>query len=123
MHNFRKLLVYEKSIDLGCDVRKLLKKYPKEEMFALSQQYRRAVDSIALNIAEGSGNSSEKEFAKFLDYAIRSGYECICCLDISKKNVYIANEEYDVMFQKTDEVIAMLIGLQKKINNNNQRSI
>lgn len=115
MHNFKKLKVYDKAIDLGCEVRKLIKKYPKEEMFALSQQFRRAVDSIALNIAEGSGNSSNKELSRFLDYSIRSAYECICCLDISLKNEFIMTKQYDVMFSQTDEVIAMLIGLQKKI--------
>ncbi len=79
MHNFKKLKVYDKAIDLSCDVRKMLKGYPREEMFSLSQQFRRAVDSIALNVAEGSGNSSDKEFSRFLDYSIRSAYECVCC--------------------------------------------
>ncbi len=115
MHNFKKLKVYDKAIDLGCEVRKTLKGYPKEDMFALSQQYRRAVDSIALNIAEGSGNSSEKEFSKFLDYSIRSGYECLCCLDISLRNEFITKGRYDQLFNNTDEIIAMLIGLQRKI--------
>ena len=115
MHNFKKLNVYEKAIDLGCNVRKILKTFPKEEVFVLSQQYRRAVDSIALNIAEGSGNSSDKEFSRFLDYAIRSGYECICCLDISMKNEIINIKQYETLFQQTDEIIAMLIGLQRKV--------
>ena len=115
MHNFKKLKVYDKAIDLGCEVRKMLKKYPRDEMFALSQQFRRAVDSIALNIAEGSGNSSNKEFSRFLDYSIRSTYECICCLDISMKNEFITTTQHATMFTQTDEVIAMLIGLQKKI--------
>lgn len=115
MRNFKKLNVYDKVIDLGCAVRVMVKKYPKEEMFALSQQFRRAVDSIALNIAEGSGNSSDKEFSRFLDYSIRSAYECICCLDISVKNGFIQQKQYDLMFTCTDEIIAMLIGLQKKI--------
>lgn len=115
MHNFRKLKVYDKSIDLGCVIRKTVKKFPKEEMYALSQQFRRAVDSIALNIAEGSGNSSEKEFSKFLDYSIRSAYECTCCLDIALRNEFITKETYDQLFAQTDEIIAMLVGLQKSL--------
>ena len=115
MHNFKKLKVYDKAIDLNCEVRKTLKGYPKEEMFALYQQFRRAVDSIALNIAEGSGNSSDKEFSRFLDYSIRSSYECVCCLDISLKNEFINTKQYDTIFALTDEIIAMLVGLQKKI--------
>lgn len=115
MHNFKKLKVYDKAIDLNCEVRKMLKGFPKEEMFALSQQFRRAVDSIALNVAEGSGNSSDKEFSRFLDYSIRSAYECVCCLDISLRNAFINANEYDHIFKQTDEIIAMLIGLQKKV--------
>lgn len=115
MHNFKKLIVYDKAIELGCEVRKILKGYPKEEMFALSQQFRRAADSIALNIAEGTGNSSDKEFSKYLGYSIRSAYECVCCLDISLRNEIINAKQYDRMFVLTDEIIAMLVGLQKKI--------
>lgn len=115
MHNFKKLNVYDKAIHLSCEVRAMIKKFPKEEMFALSSQFRRAVDSIALNIAEGSGNSSAKEFSKFLDYSIRSAYECICCLDISVNNKMIDQIQYDKIFKLVDEIIAMLIGLQRKI--------
>ncbi|MBP9211976.1 MAG: four helix bundle protein [Bacteroidetes bacterium] len=115
MHNFRKLNVYEKAIEAGCEVRSMLRSFPKEEMFALSQQFRRAVDSIALNIAEGAGNNSEKEFSRFLEYSIRSAYECICCLDIALKNSFIAQDVYDRLYSRIDEIIAMLIGLQRKI--------
>lgn len=67
MHKFKQLKVYERAIDLGYEVRKLLKVFPKEEMFALSSQFRRAIDSVALNIAEGAGNNSKKNFHDLLD--------------------------------------------------------
>jgi four helix bundle protein len=89
------------------------KKFPKEEMFVLSSQFRRASDSIILNIAEGSGNSSKKEFAHFLDYSIRSGYECIGCLDIALELEYISTNVHQELFRQVDEIIAMLVGLQK----------
>ncbi len=65
MHKFKQLKVYDRAIDLGYEVRKMLKRFPKEEMFALNSQFRRAIDSVALNIAEGAGNNSKKEFSKY----------------------------------------------------------
>ncbi len=75
----------------------------------------RAGDSIALNIAEGAGNYSRKEFSKFLSYSIRSAYECIGCLDIALMNKFIDPEEKGCVFKNIDEVIAMLVGLQKSL--------
>ncbi len=116
MHRFRELKVYQKSIELTFIIRSITKKFPKEELFSLSTQFRRATDSISLNIAEGAGNISKKEFAKFISYAIRSGYECVCCLDIAHKNNYITIEEKEKLFQNIDEIIAMLVGLKKSIS-------
>ncbi len=75
----------------------------------------RAGDSIALNIAEGAGNYSRKEFSRFLGYSIRSAYECIGCLDIAYENKFIGTGEKENVFKKIDEVIAMLVGLQKSL--------
>jgi four helix bundle protein len=87
----------------------------KDEMFSLTSQFRRAVDSIVLNISEGAGNRSDKEFAKFLDYAIRSAHECVGCNDIALVNTYINKQTHQELFGKVDEIIAMLIGLQKTL--------
>ncbi|MBU1297762.1 MAG: four helix bundle protein [Bacteroidetes bacterium] len=78
--------------------------FPKEELYGLTSQFRRAADSIVLNIAEGSGCTSKKEFSQFLGYSIRSGFECIGCLDIALENKFI-----------NEEIIAMLDGLQKSL--------
>ena len=115
MHNFRKLLVYQKSITFTSTARKVLRKFPKEEMFALSSQFRRAADSISLNIAEGSGNDSLKETIKFLGYSIRSAYECLCCVDIAVENGYLQKSESTLVQNFIDELIKMLVALQKTI--------
>ncbi len=117
MHNFRKLLVYQKAIKFTSIARKVIKKFPKEEMFALSSQFRRAADSISLNIAEGSGNESTKETAKFLGYSIRSAYECMCCLDIAVENDYMLVSESRLVENFIEELIKMLVALQKTISN------
>ncbi|MDE3057928.1 MAG: four helix bundle protein [Bacteroidota bacterium] len=116
MHKFRELKVYQKAVVLSHNVRELTKKFPKEEIYVLSSQLRRAADSIALNTAEGAGNSSRKEFSKFIGYSVRPAYECIACLDIAEKSNYNSDAERKRYFAQIDEIIAMLIGLQKSLN-------
>lgn len=115
MHDFKKLIVYQKALDFSQVIRKTTRTFPKDELFGLTSQFRRAADSIVLNIAEGAGNSTKKEFSRFLDIAIRSGFECIGCLDIARNNEYISNEEYEVLLLDIKEITAMLYGLKKSL--------
>ena len=115
MHNFRKLKVYERALGFTKTARLTTRKFPKEELFVLSAQFRRAADSIVLNIAEGAGNRSDKEFAKFLDYSIRSGHECIGCIDVALANDFISDNTHTSLFKDVDEIIAMLIGFQRSL--------
>lgn len=115
VHDFRKLDVYKRALLFTKTVRKTTAGFPREELFALTSQYRRAVDSIVLNIAEGAGSGSKKEFAKFLGYSIRSGYECGGCADIAAVQKYINKKEYSALIQETNEIVSMLIGLQRSL--------
>lgn len=115
MHKLNELKVYQKALRLTKTVRKIVKTFPKEELYVLSSQFRRAADSIALNIAEGAGSNSKKEFAQFLNYSIRSGFECIGCLEIELENEFIGNKEYDEIKSNVNETIAMLDGFQKSL--------
>jgi four helix bundle protein len=115
MHNFRKLQVYQKGLLLSKEIRKVTNDFPKRELFSLTSQFQRASDSIVLNIAEGAGNRSNKEFAKFLDYAIHSAHECIACIDIALENKYTTEQQHKYLFGQIDEIIAMLIGFQRTL--------
>jgi four helix bundle protein len=115
MNRFKNLRVYEKALDYSFDVRQCVRKFPKEEMFGLTSQWRRAADSIVLNIAEGAGNTSKLEYARFLDIAIRSGFECLACLDIAIRSEYVNQLDYNKLSSQTNELIAMLDGLKKAI--------
>ena len=75
---FEDLLVYQKAMDFGEKVNVLVKYFPKYELYALSSQFRRASDSIALNIAEGYPGS-DAQFIKHLNHAIYSANECVSC--------------------------------------------
>src|ERR1700753_822369 len=89
-------------------------KFPKSEQFDLLSQTKRAAYSIPLNIVEGSGRVTEKDFAHFLDQALGSAHELEYCCLLSKDLSYIEEELYQKINQLINEVKAMLIGLIKK---------
>lgn len=115
MHKFKKLAVYEKALALTKTIRSATVAFPRVEEFGLTAQFRRAADSIVLNIAEGSGNSSSKEFSRFLDFSIRSGFECLGCCDIALVNGYMNKQLHNDLFEKINEIVAMLYGLKKSL--------
>ena len=82
---FEKLIVWQKSVDLSYDVLELTRSFPKDELFILTAQIKRAADSVSLNIAEGSTGQSNAEFNKFLGYALRSNIEVVGCLYLGQK--------------------------------------
>lgn len=89
--------------------------YPKQELYSLIDQIRRAAVSIALNIAEGSGAGSDKEFARFLRIAIRSIYEVVTGIEISIRLQYGKQAENESLIREADELGAMITGLIKKL--------
>jgi four helix bundle protein len=89
---FEKLKVWQKAVDLAGDVNELVKSFPKDELFILSSQIKRAADSVSLNIAEGSTGQSNAEFNKFLAYALRSNLEVVGCLYLAQKRNLINQE-------------------------------
>lgn len=112
---YRKLLVYEKATALVVHVYALLKKFPKEEQYALCDQLRRAVVSIPSNIAEGMGRISDKDRAHFLEIAYGSLMEVNCQLDVATRLEYITKDELIEMDQECVELARMLSGLRASI--------
>lgn len=74
---FEKLRIWKSSMEFGEEVFTVSKSFPEEEKYNLTSQMRRAVDSIALNIAEGSTGNSQLEFKKFIGYSLRSVSEVL----------------------------------------------
>jgi four helix bundle protein len=66
-----------KAVDLSANISELTKSFPKEELFILTSQIKRAADSVSLNIAEGSTGQSNPEWNKFLGYALRFDIEVV----------------------------------------------
>ena len=114
MTTFRNLNVYIKSKELVKKIYELLKKFPREEQFALCDQLRRAVISIPSNIAEGSGRNSQKDQAHFYNIAYGSLLEVFSQLDIACDLGYISKEEFNQLELLINEEAKMLSGLIAK---------
>ncbi|HPU29591.1 MAG TPA: four helix bundle protein [Syntrophorhabdaceae bacterium] len=118
-HNFRNLKVYKRAIEYSTEIYKTTGSFPKEEVHGLTSQIRRAAISIALNIAEGSGNSSEREFKRFLEISLRSAYELMACLEIALKLKYLSETEFEKLAIEADEIAAMITGFSKSLESSN----
>lgn len=68
---FEKLIIWQQAMDLGENINSMTEKFPSKELYNLSSQIRRAADSVALNISEGSIGQSNPEQLKFIGYSIR----------------------------------------------------
>lgn len=112
---FEKLIVWQKAVDLASDVHDLTKSFPKDELFILSSQIKRAADSVSLNIAEGSTGQSNPEFNKFLGYALRSNIEVVGCLYLAQKRNLIDPETFKKLYQQCEEILAMLNALRNTL--------
>ena len=115
MHNYKKLNVWISSISLVKNIYKLTRKFPKEEMFVLTQQLRRAAISIPSNIAEGAGRNSNAQFKNFLQISIGSCFEVETQLIISKELEYISEEELETISKELDSIMKMNHNLQKTL--------
>jgi len=112
---FEGLLIWQRSMELGEEINNLSRKFPKTELFNLSSQICRAVDSIAPNISEGSIGQSKPEFKKFMGYAIRSLAEVVTCLHKAKNRTYINEQEFQKLYSDSFNLMNMMIGFKNKI--------
>lgn len=113
---FENLKVWQLSLDLADKIHLTTRTFPKEELFSLTQQIKRAADSVNLNIAEGSTGQSNLEFQRFLNYSIRSGIEVVSCLYLAQRRNYINNEQYKELYDFLDSLIKMIQSLKKSLN-------
>lgn len=108
LNNYKKLIVWEKSIELVGLVYSMCALLPKDELFGLSSQAKRAVVSIPANIAEGSARRNPKEFRQFLSHAFGSGAELETFIVIVKKEKMLDNFDFSEIDGLLNEVMKML---------------
>lgn len=112
---FEKLNVWQKAIDYSELIYFISKKFPPEEKFGLQSQIRRASVSVSLNIAEGSGKTTKKEFRKFLHDALGSLRETVSCLHLAKRLDYISQKNFDDSYRLSVEISKMLYRLGESL--------
>lgn len=123
-YDYKQLDVYIESKKLVKMVYELLRKFPKEEQYALCDQLRRAVISVPSNIAEGLGRYSLKEQVHFLEIAYGSLREVDCQMDIASDLGYVTNMETAELFEQINKVGAILAGMRnKRVNTPNPNSL
>ena len=114
-HNFKRLNIWQKSIELVYSVYDLTNSFPKDERFGLTSQLRRSAISIPSNIAEGSCRESNKHFSHYLGIATGSLYELHTQLVISKNLDFISKEQLDSISLNILKIDKMLYTFNKKI--------
>ena len=114
--DFENLKVYQKSLEYIDFVYGITRDFPKDEVFSLTNQFRRASVSICLNIAEGSGGS-KAEFNQFLKISRRSVRECVAGTEISFRRNFISTEGKKQSRGFCLELSRMLSGLMKSLKN------
>lgn len=117
MKNYKNFQVWQKSHQLTLDVYKVVRNFPKEEMFGLTSQMKRTSSSIPMNIAEGCGRNSDRDFARFLIISFGSAneleYQIILSIDLN----FISFEQGQILLIQIEEIKKMLNGLITRLNN------
>jgi four helix bundle protein len=115
MQDYKGLLVWKKSHDFTILIYKSLSGFPKDEMFNLVSQLKRASASIPTNIAEGTGRFTPKDFASFLQISLGSSHEVEYLLLLSTELGFISRELYETLNNEIGQIKAMLISLIQKV--------
>src|SRR6478735_5638728 len=112
---FEKLEIWRSAIDFAYNIHNLTRSFPKEEIFSLTSQMKRAADSVSLNIAEGSTGQSNLEQGRFLGYAQRSTLEVVNCLYLAIRRKYIEQQEFDKYYSASEKLIIKIQAFKNAI--------
>lgn len=115
MHStdFRALKVWQSSIDFTIKIYDVCRNFPKDEIFGMTSQIKRAVVSISSNIAEGCGRETLKDFIHFLFIARGSSYEVSSHIEICRRLDFISEKDYYELLRDVEAIGKMVNGLIK----------
>lgn len=112
---FENLIIWQKAMEFGEVINAVADKFPQKEIYNLSSQILRAIDSVALNISEGSIGQSNPEFKKFIGYAVRSLAEVVTCLHKARNRAYISEMEFEEHYDTSYNLMNMMVAFKKNI--------
>ncbi|WP_299289669.1 four helix bundle protein [uncultured Mucilaginibacter sp.] len=113
---FEELNIWKKAMDLNDSIFLFAKTLPKDELYVLSSQLKRASDSVVLNIAEGSTGQTKASFKLFLNYAMRSAIEVVSCLFIAKRRSYIDEIQFKTLYDDYEVLVKMITNMKKSLD-------
>jgi four helix bundle protein len=116
LRSYQELIGWKKGIELVTDIYRLTQKFPKQEIYGLTSQIRRAAVSIPSNIAEGQGRMSRGEFKQFLGHARGSVFELESQVLIARNLAYLNMEEGEFLLERIAELGRVLNGLLKSLD-------
>ena len=116
----RNLVAWQKTMDFAVTVYQLTRSFPQDELYGLTSQLRRAAVSAPSNIAEGAAGRTRQQFSNFLSNAIGSLDEIDTQLELALRLGYVTKADYDRVYQRLDECLALTYGLRKSVNTKQQ---
>lgn len=119
MQDFHELKVWQKAHHLTLAVYQITAKFPREELFGLTSQIRRASSSVPANLAEGCGRNGNAEFARFCSIAMGSASELEYHLLLAKDLKLVKLQDYEELKVRITEVKRMLGGFIRKLQAKN----
>ena len=115
VQHYKELIVWQKAMDLVCLIYEVTKAFPKDELYGLTNQLRRAIVSVPSNIAEGQARKSTPEFKNFLSYARGSMAEVETQLLVALRLNYLRESQLREIMAIHDEVSKMIPALMSKL--------
>ena len=113
--DFKELVVWQKAIEVTIAVYTLTQKFPKDELYGLTSQMRRASVSVASNIAEGRGRINAAEFRQFLGVARGSICELLTQIHVARKLAFASDRDFDEAERLSNDVSKMLLAFIKTL--------
>jgi four helix bundle protein len=119
--DYRNLIAWQKAKRLALDVYRCTRKFPRDEIYGLTSQMRRAAVSVPSNIAEGKGRHSHKDLVHFLYHARGSLLELETQISIARDLEYIDQPAFEILESETEEVGRILNGLINRFQVSTQK--
>lgn len=112
---FEHLDIWKFAVIYSTTIYTLTKKFPREEIFGIVNQLRRAANSVSANIAEGSGSASIKDFSHYLDIAVKSIHETVSFLYIAKEQNYITEAERAAIYMEAESLVKQIQAFKRSL--------